>query len=83
MFEKLCEQVKSKAVTVQPYYRLRGFQEVEAPRFGDSRNKKVVRSKVSNTHRPPLPLWDIFLVLISVRGCITPRALVWLEGLCQ
>jgi hypothetical protein len=65
----------------QSYYRPWGFQEVEAPRFQDSRHMRMVGLSALSTGR--LYLQELFLVFISVRGWVNPRAIVWLEGLCQ
>jgi hypothetical protein len=61
--------------------RLWGFQEVEAPRFQDSRYMKVVR--LSAVHTGHLYSQEIFSVLISVRSWVNSSAIMWLEGLGQ
>jgi len=69
---------KVKVKVKQSHYRP---GQVEAPRFQDNRHMKVVRLSALRTGR--LYPQEIFLVLISVRGWVEPRAIVRPEGLCQ
>ena len=69
----------------QSHYRpgqaLRVREEFEAPRFQDNWHMKVIRLSALCIGR--LYPREIFLVFISVRGWVNPRAIVWPEGLCQ
>jgi len=71
----------SKSNPITGLNRPWGFQEVEGPRFHDSRHMKVVRLSALRTGR--LYPQEIFLVLIFVRGRVNPRAIVRPEGLCH
>jgi hypothetical protein len=72
------ECVKVKLFRYRPGQAL-GFQEAEAREFLDNRHMKVVRLSALHTGR--LYPQEGFLVLISVRGSVDPRAKVRPEGL--
>jgi hypothetical protein len=77
-FESQLAQKNVKKVRAIPFQALRvpGGWGAQISRQSAHEGGKVV----SPTHRPPLPQ-EIFLVLISVRGWVNPRAIVRPEGL--
>jgi hypothetical protein len=70
-------KVKGKAIPLQAWTGPEG----STPRFQDNWHMKVVR--LSALHNDHIYSQEIFLVFISVRGWVNPRAVVRPEGLCQ
>jgi len=64
---------KCKAIPLQTWTGLRGSQDVEAPRFEDSRHVKMVSFRP--THRPPLPHRRYSWYSFPFRGWVNRRAI--------
>ena len=74
-------EVKVQQFLYRPGQVLEVFQKFEAPRFQDDRQMKVIRLSVRCTGRLYPPSQEICLILISHRGSVDPRAIVWPEAL--
>ena len=72
--------VKGKAVPLEAWSGPEGSRKLKFPDFMTTAQEGG--KLVSLTHRPHLPP-KIFMVLISVRGWVDPRAIVRSERLCQ
>jgi hypothetical protein len=79
----ICKKCKRYCYSCNTPWRPIGLWGVEVPTFSLESRLTDGGKVVSLTRRPPFTPTGRFLVLISVRGWVDPRAIVQLEGLCQ
>jgi hypothetical protein len=82
-FTLLLLKLKGKAIPVTVPWRSIGLWDVEVPTFSLDNWLTDGGKVVSLTRLPPLTPSGKFLLLISVRGWVDPRAIVRLEGLLK